>query len=170
MDTVLEIFKYTLPALIVFLTVYYLMRSYINGQLNMQQLKNRTEQDKFSLPLRLQAYERLILLCERLYVDSLLLRLRKQNMSGPELKNLLMLAVKQEFDHNLAQQLYVSSKLWEIITTAKDQVLDQLYLAERNVSGQDADAYSAELLRLFEKSNPVKTAKLAVIKEGQLYF
>ena len=91
-------------------------------------------------------------------------------MNAAELKNVLMLAVKQEFDHNLSQQLYVSEKLWEILTLAKNQVLDQIFLAEKEAKGASADAYSEALFKLAQKSNPVITAKSAIIKEGQMYF
>lgn len=170
MEQILEILKYILPAIVVFLTVFYLMRTYIRGQLSLQRMKNQEDQLNQSLPLRLQAYERLILLCERLSVDDLMLRLRKKDMTSQDLKNILMLAVKQEFDHNLAQQLYVSEKLWEILTTAKNQVLDQIFLADNNHSGLSADVYSEALLKMFQENNPVKTAKSAVIREGQMYF
>lgn len=170
MDQFLEILKYILPALIVFITVYYLMKNYIKGQLNLKRIENQQAHDKLSLPLRLQAYERLILLCERMSIDDLLLRLRTRDMNSMELKNVLMLAVKQEFDHNLAQQLYVSEKLWEILSTAKNQLLEQIILAEKKANSPDANRFSAELLELFEKNNPIRTAKQAVIKEGQLYF
>jgi hypothetical protein len=169
MEAILEILKYILPALVVFATVYYLMKTHTKGQLSLQRMKIQEDQQKISLPLRLQAYERLILLCERISVDSLLLRLRKKEMSSADLKNILMLAVKQEFDHNMAQQLYVSEKLWEILKTAKDQVLNQIYLAE-NQSDPSGQAYSEALLKLFEENNPVQTAKSAVIREGQMYF
>jgi hypothetical protein len=170
METFLEILKYILPALVVFVTVYYLMRTYINGQLNLQRIKYQEENRKFSVPLRLQAYERLILLCERISVESLLLRLRTKEMNATELKNVMMLAVKQEYDHNLSQQLYVSAKLWEILTLAKNQVLDQIFLAEKEAKSSSADAYSAALFKLAQKSNPIATAKSAIVKEGQMYF
>ena len=170
MNFVLDIFKITIPALIVFLTVYYLMKSYIGGQLSMQQLKYQQEQQNISVPLRLQAYERLILLCERISLDELLLRLRTKEMKSQQLKNVLMLAVKQEFDHNLTQQLYVSDKLWQILQAAKKQLLDIIYLANKESATDNPDNYSAKLMELIEKNNPINTAKAAVIKEGQLYF
>ena len=170
MEFILELLKITLPALIVFFTVFYLMRHYIQGQLAMQRMKIQEEQQKISIPLRLQAYERLILLCERIALDQLLLRLRTREMKSSDLKNVLMIAVKQEYDHNLTQQLYVSDKLWEIISAAKDQLLDLIYLAARENPGDDPDAYSRELIKLYQQNNPLKTALHAIVKEGQMYF
>lgn len=170
MDFVLDLLKITIPALIVFITVFYLMRTYIRGQLSMQRLHQQDEQQKHTVPLRLQAYERLILLCERVSLDDLMLRLRTREMTAAELKNVLMLAVKQEFDHNLTQQLYVSTKLWQILGAAKDRLLDLIYLAENEIDSDSSDAYSNKLLKLFQENNPLITAKHAVVKEGQLYF
>ena len=170
MDFLLDLLKITIPALVVFLTVFYLMRTYIQGQLSMQRLHQQDEQQKHTVPLRLQAYERLILLCERVSLDDLMLRLRTRDMNAAELKNVLMLAVKQEFDHNLTQQLYVSTKLWEILSAAKAGLLDLIYLAENEIEANSSDAYSNKLLKLFQENNPLIMAKHAVVKEGQLYF
>jgi hypothetical protein len=170
MDFVLDILKISVPAFIVFITVYYLMRTYVTGQLNMEKLKYQSEQQGASMPLRLKAYERLILLCERIALDDLMLRLRTRDMNAQQLKNVLMIAVKQEYDHNLSQQLYVSQKLWEILSAAKDQVLDLIFIAEAEAKSNDANVYGQKLLELFQNNNPVKTAKSAVVKEGQMYF
>ena len=170
MEIILEILKFTIPALVVFLTVFYLIRHYIQGQLSMQKMKIQEEQQKSTMALRLQAYERLILLCERMSLDQLLLRLRTKDMNGDDLKNVLMLAIKQEFDHNLSQQLYVSPKLWEILSAARDQILELIYLAAREEGGKDAERYSRKLLEMYQQNNPLRTATLAVIKEGQMYF
>ncbi len=173
MDFVMELLKITIPALVVFLTVFYLMRTYIKGQISLKHIEIQGElqkKDSQTFTMRLQAYERIILMCERLSLDQMLLRLRTKGMSVPDLKNILILAVNQEFDHNIAQQLYVSVTLWQIIKTSKDQLIELIALTANEPGSQDEMSYSNNLLQHFMQNNPVETAKKAAIKEAQSFF
>lgn len=79
--------------------------------------------------LQLQAYERLIILCERLALPSLLGRFPVAEMSAAELKASLVQTIKTEFEYNLSQQLYVSPAAWDGIKNLKEQqifILNQL--------------------------------------------
>ena len=123
METVLEIIKYTLPSLIVFATSYYLLRQYLNNQYNMKALEMRSKYSQDAIPLKLQAYERLLLFCERINLHNLILRLKTSNMTNLELKNAMIISIQKEYEHNMAQQLYASQKLWDIITLAKNDTI-----------------------------------------------
>ena len=70
---------------------------------------------RVTLPSNFKAYERLILLCERINIADLILRLKAPGTSAVELKSALLLAVQQEFEHNLTQQLYVTEELWQVL-------------------------------------------------------
>jgi len=95
----------TLPSVALFAAVYFILRQYYQQQTKMNLLHNRQTNEKITLPLKLQAYERLILLCERIDIPDLLLRLKVPGTSAQELRSALLLAVQQEFEHNLTQQL-----------------------------------------------------------------
>ena len=166
----MEIIKITVPALIVFLTVYYLMKTHSRQMITLESMKLKKDAASTTLPLRLQAYERLALFCERISPDNLLLRFRKENMSGKDLQNLLVLAIKQEYDHNLTQQIYVSESLWNIIQLCKDRILELIYAAGKAKDADNPDVFSNILIKAFEETNPVKTAQRAIRKEVQLYF
>ncbi len=75
METALEISKYILPALVVFATVYFVMKRYLNMQYSTQVLKFKQEQLKNTLPIKLQAYERMAMFCERISLENLSYRL-----------------------------------------------------------------------------------------------
>ena len=75
------------------------------------------------LPLRLQAHERLIIFVERINPANLLVRLHQQGIGLKELQNLVVNDVKSEFQHNIAQQLYVSSSSWNVIRKLKDDTV-----------------------------------------------
>lgn len=123
MNEILEILKYTLPALVVFLTAYYLIRSFMKNEDRKRKHDLTMNQKDSILPLRLQAYERLILLLERLSPDSLVMRTSKLNLTVADLQNELISTVRQEFEHNIAQQTYVSNQAWEQVKTARNKVI-----------------------------------------------
>jgi hypothetical protein len=78
--------------------------------------------EKFnSIPLRLQAYERLVLLTERIALPNLISRLNQPGISAHEMKIILTENIKQEFEHNSTQQLYVSQVSWDSVRNLKEQ-------------------------------------------------
>jgi len=123
MNEVLEILKYTLPALIVFLTVWILMRSYIINEDKKRRFDLSMNQKDSILPLRLQAYERLIIFLERISPDSLVMRHSNTQLSSAQLQHELINAVRNEFEHDLSQQTYISRQGWEMIKTARNNVI-----------------------------------------------
>ncbi len=74
-----------------------------------------------SVPLRLQAYERLVLLTERIALPNLISRLNKPGVSAYEMKIILAENIKQEFEYNSTQQLYVSPVSWDAVRNLKEQ-------------------------------------------------
>jgi len=170
MDTVLEIIKITVPALIVFLTVYILMKYHYMKVYTMEKMKLKNENSNRTLPLRLQAYERLALFCERISPENMILRFKKDATTGKDLERLLILAVKQEYDHNLTQQIYVSESLWSIINMCKNQVIELIATAGKAPNAEDPNVFSEIVLTALDESNPVQTALKAIRKEVEIYF
>ena len=74
-----------------------------------------------TVQLQLQAYERLILLTERIALPNLISRLKQENFSAREMQALLTESIRQEFDHNVTQQIYVSQEAWDAIRNLKEQ-------------------------------------------------
>lgn len=111
----------------------------------------RTDGNKIQpLQLQLQAYERLILLAERIALPNLISRVNQPGISGKDMQMMLTHTIRQEFDHNITQQLYVSSEAWEAIRNLKDQnihIINQVasYLPP-DVSGIDLNKQLLEML------------------------
>ncbi len=170
-ETLLEIVKLILPALVVFLTVYVLLKQYLDKQYQLRALELRKGQQEVSLPLKLQAYERLSLFCERIDLPNLVLRVREEGMSAGRLRLALMLAIQQEYEHNITQQVYVSDKLWQIIKAARDNAIDAISMISESVE-PDADGrlFARALLDLHQRRNGSgpETALQAVKKEASL--
>src|ERR1700748_2621716 len=74
-----------------------------------------------SRPLQLQAYERLVMLAERIALPNLVSRVNQSGLSGREMHLLMLESIKQEYEYNATQQIYVSPVAWEAIKNLKDQ-------------------------------------------------
>lgn len=90
-------------------------------------IRSKSRQD--TLPTRLQAYERLVLFLERVEPNHLILRVHRPGMSAALLQSELLRAVRNEFEHNLTQQLYVSAQAWARVQESKDAVLQLIQSA-----------------------------------------
>ena len=167
MNSFLEILAYTVPAIVVFATAYYLLKKLMETQLQEKQLELNKDLISSKLPLKLQAYERLLLFCERIKPSNLVLRLRTPNMTNDELQKSLLIAVQKEYEHNLAQQLYTSKNLWNIITLAKDEVLNQVTGALNGLAPEGNASELSNKISAIENSDPKHPVKLAIhaIKE-----
>ena len=174
MELFFEILKYTIPALIVFATAYFLLKAMLDEQHKIHARAIQKEAMKITLPMRLQAYERLTLLCDRIEIQNALLRIRNAGMSMGELRGALMLTVNQEFDHNSSQQLYVSETLWQILQVAKNNTLLMINQASEGLeAGNPDDEFVARLLDLIQQQeglSPLQKAIMAIRTEaGQLF-
>lgn len=77
--------------------------------------------DYNTIPLQLQAYERLVLLVERISLPNLVGRMNHPQLSARELQVLLLETIKQEFEYNVTQQVYVTQHAWNAVQNLKDQ-------------------------------------------------
>ena len=160
-----------IPVIILYGAIYLLFRQFFTNQYKLQVAQAAKSQSDSTARFKLQAYERLMLFCERIAVKNLLLRLQSSNMSARDLQSALILAVQQEFEYNLSQQLYVSMQLWTIIELAKNQIIEIVTHVSTNVpSNASAEELSQQLILFDEsqKQSPVETAKAAIRKESSL--
>jgi hypothetical protein len=74
-------------------------------------------------PLQLQAYERLILLTERIALPNLISRVNQPGLNAREMQSLLTQSIRQEFEHNITQQIYVTAEAWDAVRNLKEQNL-----------------------------------------------
>jgi hypothetical protein len=170
MEIFLELLKYTIPGLVVFITAYYLLKMQLDSQQAILMQQRLNEAVKTTLPLRLQAYERLMLLCDRTSITNMLLRIRMPGMTVGELRSALLLTLNQEFEHNTSQQLYVSDTLWRIILLARDETMAAIAQAAESLDPQSPDeAMVQRLIRIVdaqENGSPLQKAMTAIRTEA----
>ncbi|MBR1644695.1 MAG: hypothetical protein IJ684_04955 [Bacteroidales bacterium] len=139
-------------ALVIVLTVavcgwifYLVTRRYFDNEQKRQLLQvrynERAEAAKRVTPLRLQAYERMALFLERISPNSLVLRCYRPGMDVKSLQSAMTKSIRDEWEHNLAQQVYVSSELWNRIREAKEEMVNLVNASAVNIAA-DADPSS----------------------------
>ncbi|MEI6817859.1 MAG: hypothetical protein WCL14_14730 [Bacteroidota bacterium] len=129
----IETLMYFIPAAIVLGAAYLLVKNFLDNSYRLKLLELKKGMQKDMVPLRLQAYERLILLLERISPNNILVRLNDPNQNARQFQNDLILAIRAEYEHNLTQQLYVSSLAWEMVKMAKEDMVKLVNIASTNV-------------------------------------
>jgi len=120
METILELIKYTLPALVVVLVVYLMLKSHSENNYKLKLLQLKSDNSKEVFPLKLQAYERITLFVHRISPENLIPRVTKPGMTAQQFKVALIQSIQQEFDHNITQQIYVSNGVWGAVVSYKN--------------------------------------------------
>jgi len=110
MEAITEILKYTLPLIIVGGSVLLVIRMFFKQEWNKTAGLQIAETARTTLPLRLQACERIILFLERSEPSHLVSRLLNPQAPARELHRDCIASVREEFEHNFTQQLYISNK------------------------------------------------------------
>ena len=145
MDTLLELGKIILPAALVLYAMYLTMKSALAKEAFKANMDYKIENSKAVLPNRLQAFERMSLFLERLSPGNLVLRLNSGSLSAKELQQAMIAEIREEFNHNLSQQIYMSDKSWDLI---KNTMEDVIALINTNAEKLGEDAKSVELAKL----------------------
>jgi hypothetical protein len=151
---------YFVPALLVLGAVFMLIKRFLDRDFQNRQVDVRQSMRKDSLPLKLQAYERLVLFLERISPNSLLVRTHRGGMSAPQLHSDLLATVRAEFEHNLSQQIYISASAWEAVKNAKEDMLKLFNNAYSRV-GQHASGIqlSSQIFEQMMKEESFPTQK-----------
>jgi hypothetical protein len=122
-NELLEILKYTIPAIISLAATVAVVWIFIKKDEDYRRFEIAVKNRDTTLPLRLQSYERLTLLLERLEPNSLITRILPSDMTAKEYQMILIATIKAEFEHNLSQQIYVSSTVWNGVVLVKNDLL-----------------------------------------------
>jgi len=169
--TFLEILKYTIPSLVVFAACYYILKQYLDKEYNLKALELRSKYSKDAIPLKLQAYERLLLFGDRIELPNLILRLKTRGMNAAELKTSMIISVQKEYEHNLAQQLYVSQNLWKIISLTKNDTISHINNAFKTLDPENsADMLAEALINNYAslQKSPTAIAVKAIKEEAKI--
>lgn len=161
-DKILQGLAYALPALVTGGVAYMIFSKFMEKDDNDKKFEALIAKKKESLPIKLQAYERLVLFCERINPSKLLLRVNPIGEDTNSYLHLLLGNIEQEFEHNMVQQLYVSDAIWKAVLASKLMLTNKL----NDVAEKSSSAKELRENLLFEYSkteSPTETA-VALIK------
>jgi hypothetical protein len=105
--------------LIVFFTAWMLLRNMIRNDQDKRRQEIVLQGARTVTPIKLQAYERIVLFLERISMESLLVRVSTPDMTSAQLHSALLTTIRSEFEHNLSQQIYMSPQAWEVVKNAR---------------------------------------------------
>jgi HAMP domain-containing protein len=113
----------------------------INRPIRLEKMKMDFEEGKARTkvvtPIKLNAYERLVLFLERNSPDEILNREMEPKMSCFDLQMRLLKVMRQEFEHNVSQQIYVSKAAWQAVTDAKENMVQLVNMCATQVSSNE---------------------------------
>jgi len=160
--------------LVVFAITYYLIKTFLRREYMLKELELRTHNQKEVIPIRLQAYERLSLFLERINFNNLIQRVRAPGMSAKDLQISLISNIRQEFEHNMSQQVYVSSDSWDVINICKDEMVKIVNLVSASLpeeaSGDDLSRALFDYLIKSEQVLPTQRALNTLKEEARNIF
>ena len=137
MDVLLQIALIVLPAGAVLITVILFLRKQSEKELRNLQFELKKERHAYFLPNRVEAYQRAVLLMERISPNSLVMRLHNPGLPAKMMQAELLKAIREEYDHNVAQQIFVSPAAWEMVRNSKEETIKII-----NIAGGQMDAAS----------------------------
>lgn len=159
-----------IPIVVLILGVAFIYREFLNHRANLMEkeltLLKASRSGKTAVAagggsnpadaLRIQAYERLVLYLERIAPNALIMRLHQHGMSADAFRNDMTRAIREEFDHNLSQQIYVSEPLWRSVVQAKDETIQLINIAHKKMepkaTGLDMSRHIFDILSEVKKA------------------
>jgi len=174
----MEVFLFSLLKIIItvgllLVSALVVLRYYFSHKKQPVQIQAPGEEQRIILPLRLQACERIVLFLDRIAVNNLIMRINWPEMNALQLQAALVGAIREEFEYNLSQQLYLSTKAWELVRNAKEETIRLINTASMKMP---ENAPSSEMVRvlleliLAEKKSAVDIALDEVKREIQKVF
>lgn len=173
MEALIEFGKILLPASVVLYAVYLMVRAFIAKEIELKRLDIRGRSLETILPVRLQAYERMTLFLERISPQNLLVRLNNPAYSAKDFHKILLDEIRNEFNHNVSQQVYMSEDVWNMVKNAKEDLIIQINGASEMMK---EDATGIDLARqifqgtIDKKVEPIAHALSELKKEIQQTF
>lgn len=169
MEIAADILKITIPALLVMLTAWLVLRNLIKNDQDKRRQELILQNSRTVTPIRLQAYERIILFLERISLESLIVRVSSTGMSANQLHSAMLNAIRSEFEHNLSQQIYMSPQAWEVVRNARSNMIKIINSEVEKLPGNStAMALSKHLLEHIMKLEKEPTRAAIDYLKGEI--
>ena len=173
MENITQLLTMLLPAIIAMVAMYMTVKALISKEFEKKELDLKAKNAEITLPIRLQAYERMALFLERIAPANLIVRVNDPSFNVSDLHQRLVFEIREEYNHNMSQQVYMSDKAWELTKTAMDQITQII-----NISAEatPAEAPGIELAKVVVmqmqslEQDPIPLAQLFIKEELKKLF
>ncbi len=140
-----DLLKITIPAAMILYAMYLVVKSFLTKDFERRLIDIRVKNNEIVMPIRLQAYERMSLYLERITLQNIVLRVNEPSYTVGELQQILLMEIRNELNHNLSQQVYMSDVVWKLI---KKSTEDTISIINNSTSALPRDAKSIELVKV----------------------
>lgn len=123
MEILADFIKILLPAAVVLYAMYLTVKTFVTKDFEKKLIDLKSENTKIILPLRLQAYERMCLFLERISPHNLVIRTNNPAYNSSSFQQKLLNEIREEFNHNLSQQVYMSDQSWAMVKQAMEETI-----------------------------------------------
>jgi len=136
-DVLFQIALVAIPAGAVLMTTIYFLRKDGEKEMRNLQIELKKQRQEYFLPNRVEAYQRAVLLMERIHPNSLVMRLHNPGLPARAMQSELLKAIRDEYDHNVAQQIFIAPHIWEMVKNSKEETIKII-----NIAGNQMQATS----------------------------
>lgn len=150
MNNVFLVLLAVIPCVACIAIVYFFLKKNTESKVAEMSVQLKVERQKFFLPNRVDAYQRVVLLMERISPNNLVMRLHNPGLPAKALQAEFLKAIREEYDHNVAQQLFISTQGWDLIKNSKEETIKIINIAGGQMSetstGMDLSAKIFEVV------------------------
>lgn len=167
MDALIDFGKILLPAGTVLYAMFLVVKSFLTKELEKKLIDIKIKNTETVLPIRLQAYERICLFLERISPNNLVIRLNNASLTAPQFQQVLIAEIRQEFNHNLSQQVYLSDEAWSMVKNAMEDIVSVVNIAAQQLKSDDKSVDLAKKIfeLMMEKNNDPIAVVLKKVKD-----
>ena len=154
------------PTTVVGVVSYLLIDRFLKAESKRHILEIKKESIKVTIPVRLQAFERIILLLERIDAVQVVKRSISPGMTCGQLKMKAIAEIRNEFNHNVTQQVYLSAASWERVVQAKEDAIKLISVTGTQLNDSaDAIEFSRKILGVNEELEVSNAEAIEFIKQ-----
>lgn len=173
MEYIADLAQIIVTPTIVVIAAYLVLNRMLKREADARNETQRAGLSQTVLPLRLQAYERIVILMERISPQQMLIRLNHPGMSAGQMQWQMLKTIREEFEHNISQQLYVSHELWGKVSAAREELTKLINISMSGINPEDnSAAFAGKMLELFssQQENPITEAIRQAREEAHRLF
>lgn len=160
-----------IPSVIIAVTALFIVKYFVENEQKKRLLELKYESKNITIPIRLQAYERMTMFLERIDPTQLIFRVNNPELTAYQFQTILLSTIRSEFEHNISQQVYLSPEVWESIRNAKEMVVNVINLsAGRLPDGATSTDLAAAIFEAVADKSPTAIAMERLKKDVALLY